>query len=165
MRRGVDCNGWKRHGKPLNGIHFREGPDKIDIWRPSLPNSRNNAGPIDGLWERHSRQKRRALARLCMRPTILSFRWSFVSSSSTTTTNNCQPPPQLQIRVADFISIQEGPNTSFLELGDLRSCFDASDAFGAKSSSLSPTSLQLLLHNSPSQPTSNSVTVKGFRLS
>jgi len=39
----------------------------------------------------------------------------------TTTTDNCQPPPQLQIRVADFISIQSGPNTLSLESGDLRS--------------------------------------------
>ncbi|KAH7379648.1 hypothetical protein BKA64DRAFT_230225 [Cadophora sp. MPI-SDFR-AT-0126] len=96
----------------------------------------------------------------------VTFRSSLVSSIiCNNTTNNCQSPPPLQIRVADSISIQIGPNTSYLEFGDLRSSYDASGVFSAQSSSLFSISLQLLLHNQPQIPSQSMALIEILYLS
>ena len=79
--------------------------------------------PIDRFMGLHPSQKRElaALARMYMHHSKLSLQPRLFPSSITTTTNNCQPPPQLQIRVADSMTIPKDLNTLLLEFGDLRS--------------------------------------------
>ena len=89
-----------------------------------------------------------ALARMCLRPTILSSRCSLVSflPRQQQTIINLHHNSRFASQILYRFKKAQIPHFWSLEICAV--------------DSTPPTSLQLLLHNSPSQPTSNSVTAK-----